>query len=536
MVARAILYKMKTRLLSGHSWYYLFGSRTHISWLITAGCLGLILGVGVSILPKSIWQNSVIWLIFGLALFIISIISRLRIMIIIALLAGLSLGVWRGMIARTDLSMYQHYIGQEVRIVGTIAADPDIDSGNIVKLRVENVEIMLQSEHDRLQGDLDITRYFEALPGQIWMSSLTNLKDIKRSDRVEVIGKLKSGFGSFAATMSYSKLTRIERSSQVDPLRDLRDTFGDRLRLVIPSPAADLGMGILAGQKSALPADLAQAFIIASLTHIVVASGYNLTILIRFARRLFAKVSRLVALLFSSGLVIGFAAMVGFSPSMARASLVAMLSLVAWYYGRRFHPVTLLALVAAITVAISPTSVWGDVGWYLSFLSFVGVIILAPLLSAYFWGEKKTDEGEVAATTKTSPIASLRQVFIETLSAQLVAAPIIALFMGQFSLYGILANILVLPLLPFIMLLTFLSGLAAFVLPVTIASMIAWPATQLLNYIIGVANWVAELPSAQNAVSVSLSVVVIIYASILGVIFYLRAKTRYDFRSSNVVE
>ncbi len=524
---------MKARLSFREFWHRLFSSRVHTSWLITSICLGLIIGVGVSVFPASIWQNGVPWLIIGIILGSISVTSRLRIMVVVALIAGLSMGLWRGMLARTDLSIYQRYIGQEVRIIGTIADDPDRDPSNVVKLRVDNIEIILASEYDHLRDESDIENYFGSMPGQIWMSSITNIRDIKRSDHIEASGMLKSGFGSFAATMSYGVLTRVERSDQADPLRDLRDGFGDSLRSAVPSPAVDLGMGILAGQKSALPADMAQAFIIASLTHIVVASGYNLTILIRFARRLFAKVSRLVALIFSGGLAIGFAALVGFSPSMTRASLVAILSLVAWYYGRRFHPVTLLALVAAITVVINPASVWGDVGWYLSFLSFVGVIILAPLLTAYFFGAKKTGGRE---PVKMSLTASLRQVFVETLSAQLVAAPIIVLFMGQFSLYGMIANIMVLPLLPLIMLLTFLSGLAALVLPVTIASVIAWPATQLLNYVIGIANWVAELPMAQNEVSVLLPVVIAIYTAIFGVIVYLKAKTQYDFRSSNVVE
>lgn len=524
---------MRARLLLGRLWHYACNSRAHISWLITAGCLGLVAGVGLSILPTSVWQDGTIWLILGFVLCMIAIVSRLRIMIVAAFMAGLLFGVWRGMTARTDLSVYRQYIGQEVRIIGTIADDPDVDASNVVKLRIENVEIITQSDDDRLQGEPDITSYFEPMPGQIWLSSVMSFHNIKRGDHVEASGTLKGGFGSFAATVSYGQLDHIERSDQADPLRDLRDGFGERLRSVIPAPAADLGMGILAGQKTALPADLSQAFIIASLTHIVVASGYNLTILIRFARRLFAKVSRLVALIFSSGLAIGFAALVGFSPSMTRASLVAMLSLVAWYYGRRFHPVALLAVVAAITVIINPTSVWGDVGWYLSFLSFVGVIILAPLLTAYFFGEKQADNKE---PTKTSPMASLRQVFIETLSAQLVAAPIIALFMGQFSLYGMLANILVLPLLPLVMLLTFLSGVMAFLLPTAIASVIAWPATQLLNYVIGIANWVSELPLAQSKVAISLPVIVGMYVVIFGAIIYLKLKTRHDFRSDNVVE
>jgi competence protein ComEC len=297
-------------------------------------------------------------------------------------------------------------------------------------------------------------------------------------------------------------------------------------------------MGIIAGQKTALPVIVAAAFIAASLTHIVVASGYNLTILVRFARRFFARISRLFALLGAGGLVFCFALVTGFSPSMTRASLVAGLSLLAWYYGRKFHPVVLLSIAAAVTVAINPFYLWGDAGWYMSFLSFVGVLILAPLLKSYFWGDKKEfrkrrlfKKGEPREKTH-----ALRQVVVETLSAQVMAAPIIALFLGQFSPYGILANVVVLPIVPLAMLLTFVAGLSAFILPSFLAEIVAWPATQLLNYIIGVAKWTADLPGAAQSVEMSVLSTVLTLVLLLALILFLRKKTGHRLRENNVIE
>jgi hypothetical protein len=143
----------------------------------------------------------------------IAIVSRLRIMIVAAFMAGLLFGVWRGMTARTDLSVYRQYIGQEVRIIGTIADDPDVDASNVVKLRIENVEIITQSDDDRLQGEPDITSYFEPMPGQIWLSSVMSFHNIKRGDHVEASGTLKGGFGSYADAISIA-----HRASGVVPM------------------------------------------------------------------------------------------------------------------------------------------------------------------------------------------------------------------------------------------------------------------------------------------------------------------------------
>ncbi len=78
------------------------------------------------------------------------------------------------------------------------------------------------------------------------------------------------------------------------------------------------------------------------------------------------------------------------SPSMSRAGLVAGLSLLAWYYGRRIHPLVLLPLAMAITVMVQPSYAWGDLGWQLSFAAFAGVLIGAPLIQAYFLATRKS--------------------------------------------------------------------------------------------------------------------------------------------------
>jgi competence protein ComEC len=529
--------------------------RLHVSWLITFFCIGFLGGVFLALLPKSDVFSSPFWLFLAVVLVILTFISRMRVMVVFAIAAGLLLGLWRGTATRVDLTAYGEWIGQEVILRGTVKEDPDFGASHDLRLKIVDAEIISSADYQDLRGEVEnLDDYFTPLPGQIWLSIISQDIEVERSDTVEISGKLKSGFGTFPASMSFADLVNVIRSPDNDPMRDMRDSFGEKLSTVIDEPANNLGMGILAGQKTALPADLSAAFIAASLTHIVVASGYNLTILVRFARRLFAKISRFAALGFSGLLVVAFACTTGFSPSMTRAALVAGLSLVAWYYGRRFQPVVLLSVVAAITIFVDPTGVWGDAGWYMSFLSFVGVIILAPLLKDYFWGQEKPLQASLAAKVwgkfrrryfakknfvappPRQPSFNLRQIFIETMSAQIMAAPIIALFMGQFSPYGLLANLLVLPILPLVMLLTFIAGLSAFVLPSFLAQIIAVPARWLLDYIIGVAQFISDLPGASHEIAISPYLSMMIFAVILAVIFYLKHVTKHNFRDDNVVE
>lgn len=534
----------------------LFREKIHVSWLICALSIGFLLGVGASILFSSTIFDEIFWLIFAGVLFFIAAISRLKIMFFAALLAGILLGFWRGSIARVDLAEYREFFGQEIILRGVISEDPDFGESGDQRLKISQPEIILQKDYENLREEFlnseNLRDYFTPLQGKIWLNIFSD-QTIKRSDVVQISGELKTGFGTFPATMSYANLEKISRTDGADPMRDIRDLFGEKLRAVIPAPESDLAMGILAGQKTALPAVLSSAFLAASLTHIVVASGYNLTILVRFARRIFAKISRLMALILAGGAVICFALITGFSPSMTRAAAVSLLSLVAWFFGRKFHPLFLLIFVAALTILFDPSQIWGDAGWYMSFLSFAGVLILAPLIRDFFWGKEtkmrvkfsqkfayffktKILKKSAPKPRKSATNSTFREIILETFSAQIMAAPVIALLLGNFSPYGLIANLLVLPILPFTMLLSFIAGVGAIFLPNFLAQILACPAIFLLKYIILVANFVADFPGAIQSAPISVNVFIVIMTTILVFVLILKKITRHNFREDNLVK
>jgi competence protein ComEC len=138
-------------------------------------------------------------------------------------------------------------------------------------------------------------------------------------DEVQINGSLKKGFGNFAGVMYNAKIESVVSPEPGDVARKIRDWFADAVRQNISEPEVSLGLGFLVGQRRALPASLVSALQTVGLTHVVVASGYNLTILVRITRRLFAKISKYLAVLTAGLMVLGFIAITGLSPSMSRA-------------------------------------------------------------------------------------------------------------------------------------------------------------------------------------------------------------------------
>lgn len=486
------------------NWWRL-GRRVHSSWLVAATSFGILFGAASSyyLAAGAGVFRSLSWLAIGCLLVIISLRWNYLFMLLVVTLAGGLIGVWRGSADQLERLEYKQFYGRDVTVQGEIKRDIDVD---------ENGNFRLQLAGASVNG--------RSLKGTVWVST-QQAKDVLRGDRVEVSGPLREGFGSFSGVIYRASVKKIERPVPGDVAGRVRDEFANKVRQAIDEPEASLGLGYLVGQRRYLPPELDDSLRIAGLTHVVVASGFHLSTIVRFVRRILERVSRFMATAATSVVMLGFIAVTGLSPSMMRASLVTGLSLAAWYYGRKFHPLVLLPLVAAISVLVTPSYIWGSMGWQLSFAAFSGVMILAPLAQRYLFGEKKP--------------GALRQMLGETMAAQIATWPILVYSFGQFSTLATVANILILPLVPLAMLGAFLVGIAQATLPV-LAGGLALLADWLLGYMIGVVEYVAAVPFAVVEFDISLWQVALAYLLIVAACLYMKQRTKMNLRDTNIVD
>lgn len=476
--------------------------RQHISTFISVISVGFIIGIALS---PATWAQSLTelgWIIAAGLLLVLCVWQRLTWMLVLALISGALFGIIRALPELQDLSSYKPYVGKTVAIKGLVSDDINIGKRGDTQMKLDQIN---------LKG--------RDLSGIVWVSTREKVK-IKRGFIVAINGTLQKGFGNFAASMYSAKIIKVT-DPHSDQAREARDWFAGNIRQSIDEPKASLGIGYLVGQRSSLPENLEETLRIVGLTHIVVASGYNLTILVRFSRRLLSSVSKYLATLASGLMIGGFILVTGFSPSMTRAGLVTGISLAAWYYGRNIHPLILLPFVAALTLLINPSFLWGDLGWYLSFTAFAGVMILAPLLQNYFFGSKKP--------------GAIRQIIGESLSAQLATMPIIAFSFGVVAVFALPANLLVLPLVPMAMALVFIAGLVEIFLP-GLSALASLPADIILGYMIAVAEWFANIPSASISVTIGIYGLVVSYILLIIVAVILQRVTKHNFNNDNIVD
>lgn len=448
--------------------------------LIGIFCGSVLGGIGLAkvILLQPNW-----WLLALLPLILL--LKKKNIVSVLALIsAGIVLGLVRGSYMAQNVSVLQGYAKTKVTIIATAQTDSIYGKKSQITFDAGSIQLVEPHEKD-LIGKFTISGFGAPM--------------VYRGDRVEVSGKLYLTRGSKQAGISFAKISVVQQGDDV--FASARRSFAAGMLSAVPEPAASLGLGLLIGQRSTLPKDVLDAMTTVGLIHIVAVSGYNVTILARGVQRLRIFRSKFQKLALALALVTGFIIITGFSASVVRAAMVSYLSLIAWYYGRSFKPVLLLLLVAAITGLVNPIYVWSDIGWYLSFLAFFGVLVMAPLLGRKILGagyEKK----------------SLSMIVVESFSAQILTLPLIMLIFGRVSIISLPANLLVVPLIPFAMLFSAVAGLAGLLMPV-FAGWFAWPANLLLTYILDIARLSAQAPYANVGRSLNISMALVFYALII---------------------
>ncbi|MDR0979677.1 MAG: ComEC/Rec2 family competence protein [Candidatus Nomurabacteria bacterium] len=387
------------------------------------------------------------------------------------------------------------HVGQTVVVQGKLYDDPDFD-GSLVKVRV------------RINDG-----------NQVFATISAGDADLERGDTVVVQGKLGNGFGAFSGTIYRGELVSYSKSKTPDIFLKMRNWFSGMVEKHIPEPESALALGYLLGQKRALPSALLEVLAITGLTHIVVASGANLTIITRMVRRLFGKSRRraFALALLAVGVMVGI---IGFAPSLVRAGLVSALALTAWYFGRPVHPVRLILLAAATTLIARPSFIL-DLGWQLSFAAFAGVLLVAPVLTRFFYGEAKP--------------RALSQVAIETISATITTMPLLLYNFGSLSLISLLPNLLILPTIPIAMLLSFATGVLAIFTGV-LAGLVGSLATLVLKYNLVVIEFFGQIEWATLAMPISFWQAVAIYGVILLGWFAMKCSTKTRLLDVNVVE
>jgi len=285
-----------------------------------------------------------------------------------------------------------------------------------------------------------------------------------------------------------------------EKLFSLKDALMKNIARLIPEPEASLGGGILLGVKQSLGEDLLSKFRVAGVAHIIVLSGYNISVVANAFASVAIFLPFTLRLIGSSFAVILFAMMVGGGATVVRATIMVLSVIFARALGRESDALRVLIFAAGIMVAWNPLILLYDVSFQLSFLATLSLVTLSPILEKYF----------VKISNKT-----IREILVTTIATQIFVFPILLYHMGTFSALGIISNLFILPTIPLAMFLVALVSAFGFI-PI-LGFAFATPAFIILWYIIFVVDRFSRIPFASvSGIAFPLWMLVVSYI-VLGI-------------------
>ncbi len=362
---------------------------------------------------------------------------------------------------------------------GIVSTEPDVRDSHVnltidvsapkelrLRVRVPSYPRFVYGEHIQVRGTLTLPRTFTSETGRTFDYPGYLMKD-------GVHYELRD-----------ARLTSTgvhEGNPIVARLYAMKTAWLDAVSQLIPEPEASLAGGIIVGAKQSLGERWLDRFRDTGLIHIVVLSGYNLTLVAYAIMFLLSRFSPPVRLWGGVAGIVGFALMTGGGATVVRASLMAILALVALHLARPVAALRALALAAIAMVAWNPFVLLFDPGFQLSFLATVGLVLLTPRFERHLtWITKR---------------GHMREIVAATFATQLAVLPLLLHSIGSVSVVAPLVNVLALPVVPLTMGVGFAAGLDGLVSH-TLAAPLALIAHALLAYILALVDLFARVPYA----------------------------------------
>ena len=353
-------------------------------------------------------------------------------------------------------------VGQKISFEATISQEPDVrdtstryiitptNSKSLVLLVANRFPEFKYGDKIRVSGKL-------LLPENFTNDNGTEF------DYISYLSKDKIHF-----LIYYPQIEKIEGyggNKIISSLYYLKKYFVEKIGNVAPEPNSSFLAGLIFGAKQSLGQTLLDDFQKVGLIHIVVLSGENLTIVAAgvlsltsyFGRRKFGLIASALGILI-------FSAMVGFTTTVLRAGIMALIAIMAKFLGRPNDALRALFVAGFLMIAWNPLVIFYDPSFQLSFMAALGLIIWSPVI-------------DLLIVKKFNFIPSkfgLREIISATFAVQIFILPLLIRMSGTFSLISFVANLIVLPMIPAVMLFGFLTGLVGMI-PTQVGLLLSWP-------------------------------------------------------------
>lgn len=308
--------------------------------------------------------------------------------------------------------------------------------------KAKNVRLFVYGNGDVEVGDiLAFSSTVEAVkPFNLGVFNLTSYRN-------------KIGYSSSA---NFSDIVITEGNMKIDEA--FRSSVKEALLGNMNERNAYIAYAVLFGDQSGIDDEVDEVYRNSGIVHVLTVSGLHIAFIVgalMLLLKLF-KGNKFLSLAIISIVLLFYCYLCGFTPSVVRATIMAIVLLLSRICNRPYDGLNSLAIAGFVIVCFSPLSTV-DVGFLMSFFCVMFILLLAKPFT------------KLLSFVMPRKVASVMAVSI---SAQIGILPFTASFFSSFNFLSVFANFLVIPIFsiifPILFVLAFLLSFMSFLGPVLI--------------------------------------------------------------------
>lgn len=395
-----------------------------------------------------------------------------------------------------------------------------------VQLQNPDKKIVCYLSKDSLQNSLKIGDTFT------FFSKVQAFKNFGNGEKFDYARYMHNkGYAGFAFVPPYrwEKNQKSESSLIIKAGQYRKKILGFYKSLNLTSEEYAILSALTLGYKDALSDDLKQSFQATGTAHILAVSGMHVGIIFLIILSLLSfipKYSKYIWVKYALAIIFlwMYTFIVGLPPSAIRASIMLSLFCIAEIKRMKTYSFNTLFAVAFLMLVWNPLQLF-DLGFQLSFTAVLSMLLIIPLFSTI--------------RIKNKYIRYFWRILIVSFAAQIGTAPITLYYFGTFPAYFFITNLLIIPLVGFIM----YNALAILALGIIVAILPAvsfyllyiplWLYKTVVRILTSIIHFFENLPFAQlQNINLSLTGLFILWILTASAIFFIINKNSKALISS----
>ncbi len=273
---------------------------------------------------------------------------------------------------------------------------------------------------------------------------------------------------------------------------------------------ANLCYAVLFGDKSEVDPVIKDFYSLSGVVHILTVSGLHVGFLVALLFFLLKKCNKYMRFIVLLAVLLLYNVLCGFTPSVLRASSMAIVLLISKLSGREYDNLSSLSLAGLLIVIFSPLTAL-DAGFLMSYFSVAGIFLLYPRLN------------KLLSKFIPSKIASYIALSI---SAQVGILPFVANFFGTFNFLTVFANLFIVPVFGFLFPVLFILFILGLIFPFfgVLLKAISWGFSGINHFaeFFGMSSAVVYLKPFPIVINIMISLAMFVFSYFLMVENVLR--------------